>query len=131
MGGTDLKKYRLDVILISIAALALCFILGVYVGRASVERVITVETGHATVQSVEDPVPSAAPSATLPLCLDLNTATKEELMLLDGVGEMMALRIVRYREETGGFSTIEELKEVYGIGEATYERLAPYLTVNH
>lgn len=49
--------------------------------------------------------------------VDLNTATSEELEALPGIGEELAGRIVDYRAEHGGFSSVEELLEVPGIGE--------------
>lgn len=48
---------------------------------------------------------------------DLNTATSEQLEALPGIGEELAGRIVEYRTEHGGFSSVEELLEVPGIGE--------------
>ncbi len=53
-----------------------------------------------------------------PLAIDLNTATVAELEQLDGVGPALAAAIVAYREEHGGFASIDELDEVSGIGEA-------------
>lgn len=47
----------------------------------------------------------------------LNTATSEQLEALPGIGEELAGRIVEYRTEHGGFSSVEELLEVPGIGE--------------
>ncbi len=61
--------------------------------------------------------------------INLNTANKEELMRLPGVGEVMAERIVMFREEHGSFNSIEELQEVSGIGRKKFERLSPYITV--
>jgi competence protein ComEA len=53
-----------------------------------------------------------------PLSLDLNTATEQELEQLDGVGPAIAANIVAYREQHGGFASIDELDEVSGIGDA-------------
>jgi competence protein ComEA len=53
-----------------------------------------------------------------PLSLDLNTATAQELEQLDGVGPAIAANIVAYREQHGGFASVDELDEVSGIGEA-------------
>ncbi len=62
--------------------------------------------------------------------LNLNTATKEELMTINGIGEVLAERIVAYREEHGGFKSVEELKNVKGIAEGRYAKFAPYLTLS-
>ncbi len=62
--------------------------------------------------------------------INLNTAGKQELMRLPGIGEAMAERILIYREEHGLFRSVEELHDVEGIGNKKFERLAPYLTVD-
>lgn len=59
--------------------------------------------------------------------ININTADKDTLCLLDGIGETLAGRIISYREEKGRFETKEELKNVYGIGETTYKKLANYI----
>jgi len=56
--------------------------------------------------------------ADAPLSLDLNTATEQELEQLDGVGPAIAANIVAYREQHGGFASVDELDEVSGIGDA-------------
>ena len=62
--------------------------------------------------------------------INLNTASKEELMLLDGIGEKMAERILAYREKNGPFAKIEDIQNVKGIGEKTYAKIAGELTVD-
>ena len=64
------------------------------------------------------------------LKVDLNRAGIEELVKLPGVGEIVAQRIVNYREENGAFQATEELMNVRGIGEKTYLKLEPYSTVS-
>jgi competence protein ComEA len=59
-----------------------------------------------------------ADPATTPLALDINTASEQELEQLDGVGPATAAKIVAYRQQHGGFASIDELDEVSGIGEA-------------
>ncbi len=61
--------------------------------------------------------------------IDINTATAEELVELPRVGKVTALRIVEWREENGPFSRIEELMNVQGIGERTFERIRPHVKV--
>lgn len=61
--------------------------------------------------------------------VNINTAEKEELMTLPGIGESKAESIVKYRSKVGHFQTIEELKNVSGIGEALFESLCDKITV--
>jgi len=61
--------------------------------------------------------------------VNINTASKEELMSLPGVGESRALDIITYRDSHGGFSDIKDIKNVSGIGNATYEKLKERITV--
>ena len=55
--------------------------------------------------------------------VNLNTADAEALMTLDGIGEAKAMRILEYREKVGAFQSIEEIKNVSGIGDAMFERI--------
>lgn len=61
--------------------------------------------------------------------LNINTATKEELMSVDGIGETIASRILMKREELGSFKIIEQITEVDGIGQKTVEKIKKYFTV--
>jgi len=61
--------------------------------------------------------------------VDLNTANWLEFSLLEGIGEVLGKRIVSYRDDHGPFTTIEQIREVRGIGEKTYARIAPHLTI--
>ena len=60
--------------------------------------------------------------------ISLNTATLDELMMLPGIGEAKAEAIIKYREEVGAFQSIEELKEVNGIGEAIFDQIKESIT---
>ena len=57
--------------------------------------------------------------------VDLNRATAEELRALPGIGPVMAARIVAFRKEHGRFFRPEDLKQVPGVGDRTFERIAP------
>jgi len=61
--------------------------------------------------------------------ISLNSATKEQLMTLSGIGESKAVLIIKYREDNGEFKNIEELMNISGIGEATFEKLKDFITV--
>lgn len=77
------------------------------------------------------PVDNAAPSDSSQsgALININTATQEELESLPSIGEVRAQAIITYREEHGGFRTIDELKEVSGIGEKIFADIAPHITV--
>lgn len=61
--------------------------------------------------------------------VNINTATQTELETLPGVGPSIALKIINYRNENGRFSSIEEIKNVSGIGDSKFEDLKKYITV--
>lgn len=62
--------------------------------------------------------------------LDLNRATREQLMELPGIGEAKAEAILAYREEIGRFQSIEELKEISGIKESVFEKVKDKIIVH-
>ena len=61
--------------------------------------------------------------------LNLNTATKDQLINLPGIGEAMAERIILFREEHGGFRKLDDLLKIKGIGAKKFERVAPLLSI--
>ena len=72
---------------------------------------------------------SNSPQLMQYICFNINTAAKEELMTLPGIGETKAQRIIEYRETHGRFSDIEALKNVPGIKSGTYDALKEFITV--
>ena len=80
--------------------------------------------------------PVREPAGRAPACLtgtegsllELNTATAAELEDLPGVGPVLAEAILDRRAELGAFRTEEDVLSVPGIGAATYEKIAPYIT---
>ena len=79
-------------------------------------------TGKRTAAAKPAPVSSSAP-------VNLNTATATQIATLPGIGAKAAARIVEYREKNGGFKKIEELMNVKGIGEKSFLKLKPLITV--
>lgn len=61
--------------------------------------------------------------------INLNTATKEQLMSLHGIGDAKAEAIVKYRKKIGGFTSVEQIMEVEGIKEAGYEKIKDDITI--
>ena len=61
--------------------------------------------------------------------INLNSAGKDLLMSVPGIGERLALRILEYRRRQAGFSSIEELKYIKGLTGNKYEKIRDYLTV--
>ena len=66
--------------------------------------------------------PKELPSAT-----DVNTARAEDFQKLPGIGPSFAERIVKYRNSMGGFVKIEQMADVYGFPDSTYQKISPYL----
>lgn len=61
--------------------------------------------------------------------LDLNRASLEDLCLIPGIGDALAKEIIACREKRGAFRSIQELKEVKGMGHKKWERVHPHVTV--
>lgn len=90
--------------------------------------------GEQIVVGAPQPTMPVAPSgSTVPgvptTLVNLNTATQAELETLPDVGPVTALAILAWRDEHGGYTSVDELLEVDGIGEATLGKLTPYVTV--
>lgn len=62
--------------------------------------------------------------------ININKASETELLELPGVGPSKAAAIIEYREQNGGFSAKEDIKNITGIGEKTYEKLEPLISIN-
>ena len=77
--------------------------------------------------ALQPQAPSAQAAAPAPL--NLNTATATQLETLPGIGPATAKRILEYREKNGSFKKIEELMNVPGIGEKSFLKLKPLITV--
>src|SRR5690606_1725125 len=63
--------------------------------------------------------------------VDINLADTSALIALPGIGSKLANRIVNFREKLGGFHSIEQLREVYGIRDSAYENLVQYLKLEN
>lgn len=82
-----------------------------------------------TTKTSENPVPVTAEKQVAIPIVNINTASLAELDLLPGIGPVYAQRIIDYRASNGGFKTIEEIKNVKGIGDSTFEKMKSYITI--
>ena len=62
--------------------------------------------------------------------IDINTATLEEWKSLPGIGDVLANRIIKFRERAGGFTTIEQVHKTYGISDSVFKLIDPYLQMS-
>ncbi len=69
-------------------------------------------------------------SSDLNFKLNLNTASMDELLRLHGIGRIFASRIVKYREDLGGFVTVNQLKEIENFPDSTFNALVPLLIIS-
>lgn len=61
--------------------------------------------------------------------ININTADVKMLQTLPRIGPKIAQRVVSYREENGAFKAVEDIKKVRGIGEKTFEKLKPLISI--
>lgn len=88
------------------------------------ESMYTEPTQASTAASVET---TGAEEVSFPL--DINQADSEALQALPGIGEVLAGRIIAYRDENGPFSSPDQLMNVEGIGEKRLEAILDYITI--
>ena len=130
-----MRMERKTMLLLALAALTAVFSLGFFAGRRTTPYAVTAQVQRKDVseetpeaeQPEEPPETDETQKVSCPI--DLNTATKEELMTLPRIGEKIAQRILDYRTQYGRFSAPEQLMDVEGIGEATFEGLKDLVTV--
>ena len=62
--------------------------------------------------------------------VNINTASKEQLMTIPGIGEAKANAIIAYRQANGGFSSVEDVKKIEGIKDGVYAKMKEYIVIN-
>lgn len=109
-------------ILLLLCAMFLMFVLGVFTGRNTESSYVELKKNDAaTVNSTATEAPDYR--------LDINVATKAQFMELPGIGEVIAERIIIYREVNGSFSTVDELLNVEGIGKTKFQQIETFIRV--
>ena len=101
--------------------------------NTSADSVSSTGTIRATSENITTAVSNVATNKTESTkftgVLNINTASAEDLQQLSGIGEVIANKIVQYRTDNGGFSDIEEIKNVSGIGEKKFEAIKEHISI--
>ena len=101
--------------------------------EATTETTTVAEMTETYAETEPEAEPSVAPETNASSDsrgkININNASAEDLMLLPGIGEVLAQRILDYRDENGSFGSISELINIRGIGEKTLNKISDYITV--
>ena len=81
-------------------------------------------------QTTKDSIKSPSTTKIKNIVVDLNSADTTELMKVYGLGRGYAKAIVRFRQQTGGFVSVEQLRELYGMSEENFNKISPSCKVN-
>jgi competence protein ComEA len=77
-----------------------------------------------------NPQPKQPVIRNIPKEIDINSATAEEWKALPGIGEVLANRIIKFRERIGGFVSMEQLHKTYGISDSVFQLIGPYIKLD-
>lgn len=134
-----MKLEKTQWVLVGLTAFFVTFTLAFFIGRNSIHAVITTQNAaNDTPPQITETAPheSAASQSTPqeelpeePVRVNLNTATASELEELPGIGPKLAERIIEWREENGGFVSVEQLQDVDGIAEGKYNEIKDMIYV--
>lgn len=125
-------KNKVSVLLAVVTALFAGFTLGLFVGRNTGSGAVTLAV-PAQMQTAPTAAATAptqtVPEETVSFPVNINTADVETLTALPGIGQVLAERILAYRQQNGSFRAIEEITKVEGIGEKKAEAILELITV--
>ena len=127
-----MKKQHIPLLVLLTVAFS-AFIIGFSLGKTHQPEPITLSIPVAMLTEPTETVASeateAVTEAVITFPIDINTAGKEEFMALPGIGEVLAERILAYRDEIGRFQLPEDLLYVEGIGKKRFEDILDLITI--
>lgn len=91
--------------------------------------VVAEKASPSTKSATEGKAAEIKADKAMPKNVNINSADKEQLVALPGIGPKTAEAIVTYRKENDNFKSVEELTKVKGVGDKTLEKIRPYLQV--
>ena len=125
-------KNKVSVLLAVVTVLFVGFTLGLFVGRNTGSGTVTLAV-PAQMQTAPTAAATAAaetvPEETVSFPVNINTADADTLTALPGIGQVLAKRILAYRQQNGPFRAVEEITNVEGIGEKKAEAILDLITV--
>lgn len=98
--------------------------------KVSDEEVVYVATHDEERSIIEASSTSTSSEGAKSNLINLNTATETDLQTISGIGAKRAADIIAYREQHGRFQSVDDLKQVSGIGDKSLEKIRPYVTVD-
>ena len=128
-----MKVTKAEKWVLAVTLLFLVLTVGYHLGRKRSPAEFSVRTAtEETGQSQSWETPDRGENVQRPAAgkININTAEKDELCALPGIGETLSERIVAYREANGPFARIEDITKVSGIGSGTFEALREQICVD-
>jgi len=127
-----MRKAKISALVVTTLVFA-AFTIGFFLGRNQNKNEISVSvpekfTTVPTIESQSETAPSEETTG-ISFPIFINQAGKEEFMALPGIGEVLAGRIIDYREENGSFSSLEDLLNVEGVGKKRLEEIIDLITI--
>lgn len=121
-------KKQLSSVLLLVTAVFLALLIGFFLGRNTCRPEVSISIVRNAETAPTTPLSAPAEQTEPVFPIDINTADRYQLALLPGIGEVLADRILAYRDAHGRFPCVEELLNVEGIGTKKLEEILDLIT---